>query len=43
VNDDSFLYQRILPDGRHVAVVTLTYGRARLTIGTDWLQYSHGY
>lgn len=30
---DGFIYQRILDDGRLLAIVPLTFGRARITIG----------
>jgi hypothetical protein len=30
-----FYVQKILPDGRHLGVVPLTFGRARITIGDD--------
>ena len=30
---DDFIMRRIVEDGRLLAVVPLTYGRARLTIG----------
>lgn len=36
-------YDKRLPDGRVVAVVPLTYGRARLTVGPDELQYDDGW
>ena len=35
--------QRVLPSGLIVAVIPLTYGRARLTIGYDVWGYDRGY
>lgn len=35
--------QRRLSDGTILAVVPLTYGRARLTIGRDENSYDRGY
>lgn len=37
------LRQRTLPDGRIVAIVPLTYGRARITIGRDEMTYEDGW
>lgn len=37
------LFQRTLADGRIVAVLPLTYGRARLTVGRDEWTYDTGY
>jgi hypothetical protein len=34
-----FLASRLLPDGRTLAVIPLTYGRARLTVGRGELTY----
>jgi hypothetical protein len=34
---------RIFPDGRIGAVIPLTFGRARLTIGVDELSYDDGW
>jgi hypothetical protein len=34
---------RILPDGRFVAVVPLTFGRARITIGVDARGWDDGW
>lgn len=38
-----FIAARRLPDGRILAVVPLTFGRARLTLGRDLLGYDRGY
>lgn len=39
-----FLATRILPDGRALAVVPLTFGRARLCLGPGDLEtYDKGY
>ena len=38
-----FLAHKILPDGRVVAVISLTYGRARVTIGRGFLGYDDGW
>ena len=35
IEEYGFLAYRWLPDGRLLAVVPLTFGRARLTIGRD--------
>lgn len=35
--------QRTLPDGRILAVLPLTYGRARLTIGRGEATYDDGW
>lgn len=42
--DSSILAERILPDGRRLQVVRLTFGRARLVIGPDRvLWYADGW
>jgi len=33
IDAEGFYVQKTFPDGRHVGVVPLTYGRARITIG----------
>ena len=38
-----FLAHRWLPDGRLLAVIPLFGGRARLTIGRNYLAWLHGY
>lgn len=38
-NEHGFLASRSLPDGRLLAVVPLTYGRARLTVGRSVATY----
>lgn len=35
--------QRTLPDGRVLAAIPLTYGRARVTIGHDEMTYEDGW
>lgn len=37
------LAQRDLPDGRILTVQPLTFGRARLCIGTNEVTYDNGY
>jgi len=37
------LYTRVIPDGRIIAVIRLTFGRARLTIGRDIWTYNDGW
>lgn len=41
----SVFYRRVLPDGRFVEVIPLTFGRARLCLGQahDTLGYSDGW
>jgi len=34
-----YLATKIFPNGKIGCVVPLTYGRARITLGTDWLCY----
>lgn len=41
---DHHLYEKVLPSGRLIAVIPLTYGRARLHIGpTDKPFYDDGW
>jgi len=40
---EGVIKQMTLEDGRILAIAPLTFGRARLTIGTDELQYSDGW
>lgn len=37
------LAQRTLPDGRIIAALPLTFGRARVTIGRDEMTYEDGW
>lgn len=43
IDTDAYFYHFMLPDGLHVGVTPLTFGRARLTTGGDWNFYEHGY
>lgn len=36
---DGYYFDKILPDGRVVTVMPLTFGRARITIGPDERTY----
>ena len=38
-----YIATRVLDDGTILTLVPLTYGRARLTIGRDWMGYDKGY
>lgn len=40
-----YIGHRDLPDGRHLCVVPLTFGRARLLVSNDAMHstYEHGY
>lgn len=37
------LWQKTLADGQIVAIVPLTYGRARITVGRDEITYEDGW
>ena len=39
----TFLASRQLPDGRLAAVIPLTFGRARLTVGQNRCTYDDGW
>jgi hypothetical protein len=41
--DEGFLYPRRLADGRLLAVIELTFGRARITVGPNRLVYDDGW
>lgn len=41
---DSLVYRRVLPNGRLIAVMEMTFGKHRLTIGpVDCPVYDDGY
>lgn len=35
--------EKTLPDGRIVLLVPMTFGKVRLTVGTDYMQYEDGW
>jgi len=38
-----YLAAKVLDDGRLCCLMPLTFGRARITVGTDWIGYDLGY
>jgi hypothetical protein len=38
-----YIAARILDDGRILCVTPLTFGRARITLGTDWTGWTDGW